>query len=143
MTAGAVAQLVVRGVHMNNVLAAYERALADSGFEVRKRDPWGAAGYHHKAVLGSKAKAYLVKQVVPFGSLMRSGKRLGAEAQVYQYGADVVLRVAVVPYMELFDTPEVFLLSQGVFEKITDDSYSREKLDEVVGRMQAMGVRFG
>jgi len=81
--------------------------------------------------------------MVPFGSLMKSGKRLGAEAQIYQYGADVVLRVAIVPYMELFDTAEVFLLSQGVFEKITDDSYSRGKLDEVLKRMAAIGVRFG
>jgi len=143
MTEGAVAQFVVRGTQVNNVLGAYERALVDSGFEVRKRDPWGQAGYHHKAILGSKAKAYLVNRMVPFGSLMKSGKRLGAEAQIYQYGADVVLRVAIVPYMELFDTAEVFLLSQGVFEKITDDSYSRGKLDEVLKRMAAIGVRFG
>ena len=47
------------------------------------------------------------------------------------------------PYMEVFDSPEVFLLSQGIFEKITDDSFSREKMNEVLGRIGAMGVRLG
>ncbi len=141
MTQGATAQFVIRGDHVNRVLGAYERALVDSGFEVRERNPWGSADFRHKAILGSKAKAVLVKSFVPFGSLMKSGKRLGAEAEIYQYGPDVVLRVAVVPYMELFDSAEVFLLSQGVFEKITDDGFSREKLNEVVGRVAALGVR--
>lgn len=143
MPAGAAAQYVVRGDQLNRVLGAYERALVDSGFQVRQRDPWGSAGYRCKAIWGSKATAVLVKGFVPFGSLMKSGKRLGAEAEVYQYGNDVVLRVAVVPYMELFDSPEVFLLSQGIFEKMTDDRFSRDKLNEVVGRLAAMGVRFG
>ncbi len=141
MTQGAAAQFVIRGDQVNRVLAVYERALADSGFEVRKRDPWGAAGWRDKAIWGSKAKAYLVNRMVPFGSLTKSGKRLGAEAEMYQYGTDVVLRVVIVPYMELWDSPEVFLLSQGVFEKITDDSFSRKKLDEVLQRVAALGVR--
>jgi hypothetical protein len=143
VTQGATAQHAVRGDHVNRVLAAYERALVDSGFEVRQREPWGPAGWRCKAIWGSKATAVLVKGFVPFGSLMKSGKRLGAEAEIHQAGNDVVLRVAVVPYMELFDSPEMFLLSQGLLEKITDDSFSREKLDEVVDRMVALGVRFG
>ena len=141
MTQGATAQFMIRGDQVNRVLGAYERALVDSGFEIRKRDAWGPAGWRHKAVWGSKAKAVLVKGFVPFGSLMKSGKRLGAEAELYQYGNDVVLRVVVVPYMELFDSAEVFLLTQGVFEKITDDDFSRGKLNEVVSRLAAIGVR--
>ncbi len=143
MPQGAFAQYVVRGDQVNRVLGAYERALVDSGFEVRQRDAWGPAGWRCKAIWGSKAKAVLVKRIVPLGSLLKSGKRLGAEAEIYQYGGDVVVRIAVVPYMELFDSPEVFLLSQGVFEKITDDSFSNQKFGEVVNRMASLGVRFG
>ncbi|TLZ69955.1 MAG: hypothetical protein E6K10_09245 [Methanobacteriota archaeon] len=143
MPQGAAAQYVARGDQLNRVLAAYERALVDSGFEIRRRDPWGPAGFRCKAIWGSKATAVLVKSFVPFGSLMKSGKRLGAEAEIYQNGADVVFRVAVVPYMELFDSPEIFLLSQGVFEKITDDGFSRQKLTEILGRVGALGVRLG
>ena len=97
MPEGAVPQFVVRGAQVNNVLGTYERALVDAGFEVRKRDTWGQAGYHHKAVLGSKAKAYLVNRMVPFGSLTKSGKRLRAEAQGFQYGAGGGVRGGVGP----------------------------------------------
>jgi hypothetical protein len=143
MTQGAAAQFVVRGDQVNRVLGAYERALVDSGFDIKSRDPWGPAGWRHKAIWGSKAKAYLVNRMVPFGDLTKSGNRLGAEAELYQYGTDVVVRIVVLPYMELWNSPQVFLLSQGVFEKITDDKFSRDKLNEVMGRVAALGVRLG
>jgi len=138
MTSGATAHLGFPGRKLQDVLAAYERALVDSGFDIRKRD-WTGQYFHHKAVLGSKAKAYVVNKVVPFGSLMKSGKRVGAEAQLYMYGDQAVLRLVMVPYMELFDRSEVMFLSAGVFEKITDDEYCEDKLHEVLGRMAAMG----
>lgn len=138
MTSGATAQLVFPGRTVQDLLAAYERALVDSGFDLRERK-WTGQYYHHKAVLGSKAKAYMVSKVVPFGSLMKSGKRVGAEAQVYAWGTQAVLRLVMVPYMELFDRSEVMFLSAGVFEKITDDEYCREKLHEVLSRMAALG----
>lgn len=123
---------------MQDLLAAYEKALVDSGFDIRKRD-WTGQSYMHKAVLGSKAKAYFVRKIVPFGSLTKSGNRLGAEAQIYAYGDQAIIRVAVVPYMELFDKAEIAFVTQGVFENIVDDDWSREKLNEVLGRMAALG----
>lgn len=138
MTSGATAHLGFPGRTVQEVLAAYERALVESGFDLRKRD-WTGQYFVHKAVLGSKAKAYMVNKVVPFGSLMKAGKRVGAEAQIYTWGNQAVLRIAMVPYMELFDRSEIMFLSAGVFEKITDDAYCVDKLHEVLGRMAAMG----
>jgi len=137
-TTGATAQLTFPGRSVQDLLAAYERALVDSGFEIRQRQ-WTGQYFHHKAVIGSKAKAYLVRRIVPFGELTKAGNRLGAEAQIYAWGDQAVLRLAIVPYMELFDRAEVFLLSQGIFEKIKDDAWSGEKLREVLGRLAAMG----
>ena len=138
MTSGATAQLAFSGRRIEDLLAAYERALADSGFEVKQRK-WTGQCYLHKAILGSKAKAYLVRRIVPFGELTKAGNRLGAEAQIYMWGNQAVLRVAVVPYMELFNRAEVAFLTQGVFEKIVEDDWSVEKLREILGRMAAMG----
>ena len=138
MTSGATAQIAFPGRTVQDVLGGYERALTDSGFDIRKRD-WTGQYFAHKAVLGSKAKAYAVNKLVPFGSLMRAGKRVGAEAQIYAWGDQAVLRVVFVPYMELFDRSEIMFLSAGVFEKITDDEYCVDKLREVLGRMGAMG----
>lgn len=138
MTAGATAQLVFPGRSLQDVLAGYEKALVDSSFGIRKRE-WTGQSFAHKAVLGSKAKAYMVSKFVPFGSIMKAGKRVGAEAQIYMWDNQAVLRVAMVPYMELFDRSEIMFLSAGVFEKITDDEYCVEKMQEVLGRMKAMG----
>ena len=138
MTAGATAQLAFPGRSLQDVLAGYEKALVDSGFDLHDRK-WMGQYFYHKAVLGSKAKAYMVNKLVPFGSLMKSGKRVGAEAQVYPWGSQAVLRIVMVPYMELFDRSEIMFLSAGVFEKITDDEYCADKLREVLGRMAAMG----
>ncbi len=138
MTTGATAQIVFPNRNVQDLLAAYERALTDSGFEIKERN-WTGQYYVHKAILGSKAKAYLVRKIVPFGELTKAGNRLGAEAQIYPYGANAVLRLAVVPYMELFNRSEVAFVTQGVFEKIKDDEYSNEKLHEVLNRMAAVG----
>ncbi len=138
MTAGATTVLVFPGKRVQDLLAAYEKALVDSGFDIKQHD-WTGQYYLHKAILGSKAKAYLVRRIVPFGELTKSGNRLGAEAQIYPSGTLAVLKVAVVPYMELFNRAEVAFLTQGVFEKIVEDDWSVEKLHEIVNRMAAMG----
>ncbi|HKZ89473.1 MAG TPA: hypothetical protein VJ300_04355 [Thermoplasmata archaeon] len=138
MTSGATAQLVFPGRTPQDILGAYEKALVESGFDIRKRE-WTGTAFVHKAVLGSKAKAYAVSKFVPFGSLMKAGKRVGAEAQIYASGGQGVLRLVMVPYMELFDRSEIMFLSAGVFEKITDDEYCSDKLREVLSRMASMG----
>ncbi len=138
MTTGATAQIVFPNRRVQDLLAAYERALVDSGFEI-KEHTWTGQYYVHKAILGSKAKAYLVRKIVPFGELTKAGNRLGAEAQLYSYGESAVLRLAVVPYMELFNRSEIAFVTQGVFEKIKDDEYSNEKLHEVLNRLAAVG----
>jgi hypothetical protein len=118
------------------VLGACARALVDSGFEIRRQDT--REGVHLlTAVLGGPG-AFLVAEFVPFGELMRSGKRLGAEVQVSPHGRGAVLRLAVAPYMELFDGPEIPLLTQGLLEMFTDDAYAAEKFREVLGRLRSI-----
>ncbi len=138
MTSGATAVLVFPGRRIQDLLAAYEKALVDSDFEIKRRD-WNGRFYLHKAILGSRAKAYVVRRLVPFGELTKAGNRLGAEAQIYAYDAGAVLRLAIVLYMELFNRAEIAFVSQGVFEKIVEDDWSVEKLREVLGRLAAMG----
>jgi hypothetical protein len=81
-----------------------------------------------------------VSALVPFGNLLEEGNRYGAEAEMYQYGPDVILRLLVVPYMTLFDSHDYFLLTQGVFEKVLDDERCRKKLGEIVNRIMAYKV---
>jgi hypothetical protein len=118
-----------------SVLGACTRALTDSGFEIRRQDT--REGVHLlTAVLGGP-EAFLVAEFVPFGDLMKRGKRLGAEVQVSPSGRGAVLRLAVAPYMELFDSREIPLLTQGLLEMFTDDDYAAEKFQEVLGRLRS------
>ncbi len=43
--------------------------------------------------------------------------------------------------MELWNRPEVFFISQGVLEKLTDDRFSRKKLEEVMARLRTPMAR--
>ncbi len=133
MTKGAVAQHFLSGASVPQAMAAARGALEASGFKV-KADRADARTGRLKAIWGSRLKAILVGHL-PFGKLVKSGRRLGAEVEAYDQGNVVALRFAVVPYMELFNRPEVFLLSQGLMEKLTDDAFSRDKLNEVLSRM--------
>ena len=53
MTSGATTVLVFPGRRVQDLLAAYEKALVDSGFEIKQHD-WNGQYYLHKAILGSK-----------------------------------------------------------------------------------------
>jgi hypothetical protein len=120
------------------VLGGVRAALEASGFRVRLHE--GDHRYGRlRAVWGGKAKAWLVGHL-PFGKLVKSGKRLGAEVEVADTPQGGSLRLGIVPYMELFDRPEVLLLSQGIFEKVTDDSFAQGKFNEVMSRMASMGL---
>ncbi len=110
------------------------KALKKSRFKMLESGSEGHQGYL-KAVWGGKLKSYFIGNL-PFGKLVKSGKRLGAEVEITTHGSGSYVRLLVVPYMELWNRPEVFLISQGILEKLTDDSFSRKKLDEVMARLR-------
>ncbi len=110
------------------------KTLKKSDFKILESGGDGNQG-HLKAVWGGKLKSYLIGNL-PFGKLLKSGKRLGAEVEVTGHGSGSHVRLLIVPYMELWNRPEVFLISQGILEKLTDDSFSRKKLDEVMARLR-------
>ncbi len=138
MAKGVAGQYLINGATVQRALEGVRWALEASGFRVKD-----IRGDHQtgrlRAVWGGKLKAYLVGHL-PFGKMVRSGKRLGAEVEARAQPGGVWLGLAVVPYMELLDRPEVFLLSQGIMEKLTDDSFSRDKFNEVTSRMGSAGM---
>ncbi len=127
---GAMQELYLENRGVTDALHLVGNALERAGFTVRDTSSTDTQGYL-KAIWGGKLKSYLVGHL-PFGKLFKSGKRLGAEVEAAWRGSGTAVRVLVVPYMELFDRPETFLLSQGILEKLTDDGFSGNKLEEVV-----------
>ncbi|UCG00840.1 MAG: hypothetical protein JSW11_14630 [Candidatus Heimdallarchaeota archaeon] len=140
MPKGAFGQYIIKNQTVGSFTPLYERILFECRFITKERT-WDGQIARHKAMFGSKGSSFAVSAFVPFGSLLEEGNRYGAEAEMYQYGPDVILRLLVVPYMTLFDAHDYFLLTQGVFEKILDDERCMKKLGEIVYRIMAYRVQ--
>jgi hypothetical protein len=139
MPKGAFGQYIIKNQTVGSFTPLYERILYECRFQTRERT-WDGVIARHKAMFGSKASSFAVSTFVPFGPLLEEGNRYGAEAEMYQHGPDLILRLLVVPYMTLFDIHDYFLLSQGIFEKILDDKRCIEKLGEIVNRIMVYRV---
>lgn len=139
MQKGSTGQYIIKNWNIHSFIQLYDSILSEHGFKIKERN-WMGHVIHHKAILGDKASAYLVSGYVPFGSLLKEGNRYGAEAQINQYGPDVLFRLLVVPYMAFWDRQDVFLLTQGILEKMTDDDRCGEILAGITTRIMTYRV---
>ena len=139
MAKGAFDQFIIKNSIVEQFTPIYERALWDFGFAVRSRT-WDGRVARHQAIMGDKAQAFVVSHFVPFGSWLEEGNRYGAEAELYQYGSDIIFRLLVVPYMSIFDSHDYLFISQGLVEKILDDDRCREKLMWIINRLMQYRV---
>ncbi len=136
---GALQEFILDNMGVQAATGLISKTLKKSAFKILESGGDGNRGYL-KAVWGGKLKSYLIGNL-PFGKLIKSGKRLGAEVEVTGQGSGSYVRLLIVPYMELWNRPEIFLMSQGILEKLTDDSFSRKKLDEVMARLRTPVAR--
>ena len=89
-----------------------------------------------KAVTRSKLEAWVWHHFVPFGKWMRRGQRVGIEVHLQPCAWGVLLGMAAVPYMELFDAKEIFLISQGLIERFVDNEYSEEIWEQLMSNIK-------
>jgi hypothetical protein len=139
MVQGAYDTLIIRNIHVNTFLQYFEQTLAEAQFHPKERQ-WFGYVLRGRSIWGDQGTAFVVSGFVPFGSAIKEGNRFGAEFEVYQSNQDVVLKLLIAPYMIIFDNRDIFLLSQGVIEHITDDGYCRNFLTEIVQRLQWKGL---
>ena len=89
-----------------------------------------------KAVTRSKFEAWAWHHFVPFGKWKRRGQRVGIEVHLQPCAWGVLLGMAAVPYMELFDAKEIFLISQGLIERFVDNEYSEEIWEQLISNIK-------
>ncbi len=134
MAKGALQEFILERIGVRAAMDLISKTLEKSKFKILESGGSESQGFL-KAVWGGKLKSYFVGNL-PFGKLFKSGKRLGAEVEVTAHETGSYVRLLIVPYMELWNRPEVFLISQGILEKLTDDSFSSKKLNEVMERLK-------
>ncbi|MCJ2519355.1 MAG: hypothetical protein LN412_00180 [Candidatus Thermoplasmatota archaeon] len=134
MAKGALEEFILDNIGVRPAIDLISKTLKKSAFKILESGGTDSQGYL-KAIWGGKLKSYFIGKL-PFGKLIKPGKRLGAEVEVTAHGSGSYVRLLIVPYMELWNRPEVFFISQGILEKLTDDSFSRRKLEEVMARLK-------
>ena len=71
--------------------------------------------------------------------LMPFLQRYGMEAQFRQDRNGNYVRFIITPFMELFDSEEKFLFSQGLSESIADEAYCRSYANKIVKELESAG----
>lgn len=88
-----------------------------------------------EAYYGAKLRAWLVGSFVPFGRLLPAGKRLNFRARITCESDSCAVLMRLVPYMELFDTEEIGVITQDESERFTDDYVASVKLQSIVRKL--------
>lgn len=105
--------------------------MENMGWQIKEQIPKGDE-LVIKGVTRSKLEAWMWHHFVPFGKWMKRGQRVGIEAHLKPCAYGVLLGIAVVPYIELFDAKEIFLITQGLVERCVDNKYSEETWEELI-----------
>jgi hypothetical protein len=140
MPQGAFEAFLIRNTQLNNAMQYLESALQQMQFKPMER-VWYGYILRGRSMWGDTGKAFLVSGFIPFGSLMKEGNRYGAEFEIQAWGQNVVMRMLFAPYMAFSDQRDVFLLTQGVFEHMTDETHCREFMGHLIQWMTHMGIR--
>jgi hypothetical protein len=87
------------------------------------------------AYFGSKLRALLVG-FLPFGTHIPWGKRLHIRVTIRGEGGGTRVSIKITPFMELFDTSEVLLMTQSPAEKASDEYLAAVHLRSIARSLQ-------
>jgi hypothetical protein len=139
MGQGAYGVFLIRNMQVGQFIQHMESILYEAGFAHMEKG-WNGLVYRGRAIWGSTGQALIVSGFIPFGSMIKEGNRYGAEYEVYQSGINVFLKLLVIPYMAFWDHRDIFLITQGFLEKMTDDEHCRRFLDELHQRIRYRSI---
>jgi len=134
-------EFFVPNMNVEAFLPVFERILTLNKFKVKQKKKTKQGDLFVKAVWGSRFKAHFMRSLIPFADFFKGAQRAGCEAYLREVPNGLTLRMAVVPYTELFDRREVFLLSQGIIERFTDNRLTNELWQNILNGLASSGVQ--
>ena len=118
--------LNLKNASFDKVVQKFKELLTIHGFKLKKENKTSESAYF-EAIYGSRIVAILMSFIPYIGRNLPSGKRFGLKATITK-GNPVILSMNIVPYMEIFNTSEVFILTQTVDEKASDEYVAARKV---------------
>ena len=116
----------LKNASFDKVVRNFKELLSIHGFKVKKENETTESAYF-EAIYGSRLVAVLMSFIPYIGRNLPLGKRFGLKATITD-GSPINLSMSIVPYMEIFDTSEVFILTQTVDEKASDEYVAARKM---------------
>lgn len=117
------------------VVQKVKECLEIHGFKLKKENKTSQSA-SFEAVYGSRMIAILMSFIPYIGRNLPLGKRFGLKATITD-GNPVVLYMNIVPYMEIFNTSEVFILTQSADEKASDEYVAARKMFSIAKALNA------
>jgi hypothetical protein len=93
----------------------------------------------HFSIYGNRLTSIFLSRV-PITNLMRAGMQQGIELNISRYDKDLVINLGVLPYDEIMDEEEGFLITQGMLEHIADNKFNREIYDYILEDFKVNGL---
>jgi hypothetical protein len=118
--------LNLKNTSFEKVVQNFKELLSAHGFKLKKQNETKASAYF-EAIYGSRIVAILMHFIPYIGRNLPLGKRLGLKATITN-GNPIALSITIVPYMEIFNTSEVFILTQTIDEKASDEYVAARKM---------------
>lgn len=116
-------------IEYGQFLELFYGIIENNGFNITKKTDLDG-GVSIEAIYGSKIIALLTNLIPIIGHHIPWGKRLGLKASILN-GSSIEININISPYMELFNTTEVFILSQSATEKASDEYFVAHKIHKI------------
>jgi hypothetical protein len=116
----------LKNVSFEQVVQKFKELIANHGFKLKKENETNDSVYF-EAIYGSRIVAVLMSFIPYIGRNLPLGKRFGLKATITN-GSSISLSLNIVPYMEIFNTSEVFILTQTIDEKASDEYVAARKI---------------
>ena len=126
----------LEGSNFEEVKTVFAEVVQEHGFKIKNRSD-SDSSFRIEALYGSRLVAFLVGLIPFIGVHLPSGKRLLLEATLSKDSA-VKLHVRITPYMELFGSEEVGVVTQSLDEKATDEYLAARKMHSIIARLHAL-----
>lgn len=114
---------------LDSVVKCFTETVKNYGFKINKQTDI-ENGISIDAIFGLKIIAILINLIPFIGRNIPWGKRLGMRATIIR-GDSINININISPYMELFNTSEVLVLSQTPDEKVTDEYLAAHKIHSI------------
>jgi hypothetical protein len=114
---------------INPLIECFNKIIKTYGFRIIKQVDI-ENGVSIEAIFGTRIVAFLTNLIPIIGRHLPSGKRLGLKATIFK-GNSIEINLNISPYMELFNTSEVLVLSQTADEKISDEYLAAHKIHSI------------